>query len=247
MLELGSNVARPEQSWRLNERHYGQLQNQKKSACVDKYGAEKVLVWRRGFDVPPPLACKNRPNAIESKIVDYQKQAPALTKRIGNILRSLYGQFQPIQDQLEYLRFKGLFDDLDNLNFACYCRGIEKLFNGGVLNEREKALVDQEKEFLSVRGESLKDAMLRMKKWFRLEYLAWKDQESVLIVTHGNWLRGVIKMLDQLSNEQVLGYNIPTASPILYELENLEVEKKMYLEEKETLKMREQMVLNQIK
>jgi 2,3-bisphosphoglycerate-dependent phosphoglycerate mutase len=40
--------------WRLNERHYGDLQGRNKAETAAKYGADKVLVWRRSYDVPPP-------------------------------------------------------------------------------------------------------------------------------------------------------------------------------------------------
>ena len=41
-------------SWRLNERHYGALQGLNKSETSQKYGEEKVFLWRRSFDFPPP-------------------------------------------------------------------------------------------------------------------------------------------------------------------------------------------------
>jgi 2,3-bisphosphoglycerate-dependent phosphoglycerate mutase len=41
-------------SWRLNERHYGALQGLNKQETVDKHGKEKVLIWRRSYDIPPP-------------------------------------------------------------------------------------------------------------------------------------------------------------------------------------------------
>lgn len=41
-------------SWRLNERHYGDLQGLNKSETADKFGEEQVLTWRRSYDVPPP-------------------------------------------------------------------------------------------------------------------------------------------------------------------------------------------------
>ncbi len=41
-------------SWRLNERHYGDLQGKDKKQTTEEFGAEKVKVWRRSFDVPPP-------------------------------------------------------------------------------------------------------------------------------------------------------------------------------------------------
>jgi 2,3-bisphosphoglycerate-dependent phosphoglycerate mutase len=43
--------------WRLNERHYGDLQGRDKAETAARYGAEQVRIWRRSYDVaPPPLA-----------------------------------------------------------------------------------------------------------------------------------------------------------------------------------------------
>ncbi|HEY0831643.1 MAG TPA: 2,3-diphosphoglycerate-dependent phosphoglycerate mutase [Candidatus Dormibacteraeota bacterium] len=41
-------------SWRLNERHYGALQGLNKQQTAQKYGEEKVKIWRRSYDVRPP-------------------------------------------------------------------------------------------------------------------------------------------------------------------------------------------------
>jgi 2,3-bisphosphoglycerate-dependent phosphoglycerate mutase len=46
-------------SWRLNERHYGDLQGLNKSETAEKYGNEQVHIWRRSYDVPPPEMTKN--------------------------------------------------------------------------------------------------------------------------------------------------------------------------------------------
>jgi len=43
-----------EKTWRLNEKHYGQLQGMNKTGMVEKYGEEQVLKWRRGYDARPP-------------------------------------------------------------------------------------------------------------------------------------------------------------------------------------------------
>ncbi|MBN1533252.1 MAG: 2,3-diphosphoglycerate-dependent phosphoglycerate mutase [Spirochaetes bacterium] len=42
-------------SYRLNERHYGALQGLNKSETAERYGEEQVQVWRRSYDVLPPL------------------------------------------------------------------------------------------------------------------------------------------------------------------------------------------------
>ncbi len=41
--------------WRLNERHYGGLTGLDKAETAAKHGADQVKVWRRSFDVPPPV------------------------------------------------------------------------------------------------------------------------------------------------------------------------------------------------
>lgn len=41
--------------WRLNERHYGALQGLNKQQTAEKYGEEQVRIWRRSYDVLPPL------------------------------------------------------------------------------------------------------------------------------------------------------------------------------------------------
>jgi 2,3-bisphosphoglycerate-dependent phosphoglycerate mutase len=41
-------------TWRVNERMYGALQGLNKSETVAKHGEEKVKIWRRSYDVPPP-------------------------------------------------------------------------------------------------------------------------------------------------------------------------------------------------
>ena len=41
-------------TWRLNERHYGNLTGLNKIEMVNKHGLEKVMEWRRSYDSPPP-------------------------------------------------------------------------------------------------------------------------------------------------------------------------------------------------
>jgi 2,3-bisphosphoglycerate-dependent phosphoglycerate mutase len=43
-----------ENSWRLNERHYGALQGLDKAEMAAKFGEAQVLAWRRSYDTPPP-------------------------------------------------------------------------------------------------------------------------------------------------------------------------------------------------
>ena len=48
-------------SWRLNERHYGALQGLNKSETAAKFGEDQVLIWRRSYDIPPPVLDKSDP------------------------------------------------------------------------------------------------------------------------------------------------------------------------------------------
>ena len=41
-------------SWRLNERHYGDLQGKDKAQVREQYGDEQFMLWRRSYDTPPP-------------------------------------------------------------------------------------------------------------------------------------------------------------------------------------------------
>jgi 2,3-bisphosphoglycerate-dependent phosphoglycerate mutase len=41
-------------SWRLNERHYGDLQGKNKAQVREKYGEEQFMIWRRSYDTRPP-------------------------------------------------------------------------------------------------------------------------------------------------------------------------------------------------
>lgn len=64
-------------SWRLNERHYGDLTGANKAETTAKYGEEKVLIWRRSYDVPPPaISPENKFNPNDD--VRYEDLPPEL-------------------------------------------------------------------------------------------------------------------------------------------------------------------------
>jgi 2,3-bisphosphoglycerate-dependent phosphoglycerate mutase len=42
-------------TWRLNERHYGALQGLNKAETAAKFGDDQVKIWRRSYDIPPPV------------------------------------------------------------------------------------------------------------------------------------------------------------------------------------------------
>ena len=146
--------------WRLNERHYGNLQGLNKSEVAKKYGEEQVLLWRRSYDIqPPPLS--------------------------GNDMRHPKHDF--------------LYKDI------------------------EKNLLPS--------TESLKDTIKRvMPLWLDQILRDLKSQKNVLIVAHGNSLRGIVKVLKGLSRDEILSLNIPTAAPYLFEFnEKLDLIRDEYL------------------
>ena len=59
LAEMKEDMIPVEYSWRLNERHYGALQGLNKSETAEKYGEEQVKIWRRSYDIKPPLLKKD--------------------------------------------------------------------------------------------------------------------------------------------------------------------------------------------
>jgi 2,3-bisphosphoglycerate-dependent phosphoglycerate mutase len=52
--EMGRTWVPVRRHWRLNERHYGDLQGLNKAETAERFGIDQVKVWRRSYDVPPP-------------------------------------------------------------------------------------------------------------------------------------------------------------------------------------------------
>ena len=74
-----------------------------------------------------------------------------------------------------------------------------------------------------------------------------KAGKQVLIAAHGNSLRGVVKHLDQLSDDQIMKLNLPTGIPFVYELdENMKpIESMKFLGDEATVKKAMESVANQ--
>tara|TARA_Y100001935_G_scaffold240696_1_gene229448 strand:- start:1995 stop:2687 length:693 start_codon:yes stop_codon:yes gene_type:complete len=143
---LGCENLKIEYHWRLNERHYGNLQGLNKTQTAKKYGDDQVLIWRRSYDTPPPKISKN-------------------DKR------------HPIHDPL--------YKDIDRN--------------------------------LLPSSESLKDTLERVKPlWLDHIMPNLKIGKNVLIVAHGNSIRAIVKILKNLSNEDIIYLNIPTGSPYVF-------------------------------
>ncbi len=93
------------------------------------------------------------------------------------------------------------------------------------LNEKEKY-----PEYLP-HTECLKDTVERVVPYFKEEIIPnLKKGKKIIIVAHGNSLRGLIKYLDNISDIDIVNLEIPTGSPIIYELDdNLKPIKHYYL------------------
>lgn len=97
------------------------------------------------------------------------------------------------------------------------------------------------------RTECLKDTVARVVPYWETvivpQILAGK---RIIIAAHGNSLRALIKYLDGVSDEAIVGLNIPTAQPLVYELDaDLAPIKNYYLADEETIRAAQTAVANQ--
>ncbi|SUO95378.1 2,3-diphosphoglycerate-dependent phosphoglycerate mutase [Suttonella ornithocola] len=139
-----------EKSWRLNEKHYGELQGLNKAETAEKYGEEQVLVWRRSYDVPPAPLAKDDP------------RSPLLDPR---------------------------YKDVD---------------------PNELPLT-----------ESLKETVERILPYWESTIKPTLEKEGEIIVAaHGNSLRGIVKHLKGISDEDIVKLNLPTGVPYLFEFDD---------------------------
>ena len=161
--------------WRLNERHYGALQGLNKSETAAKYGEDQVHIWRRSYDIPPPLLSEN------------DERHPKFNENFKNIDGKL-----PI-------------------------------------------------------GESLKNVVERLNPFWEYYFKSMKENPgNHLIVAHSNSLRAIVKILDELSDKEIVSVNIPTGVPLVYTFDNnFNVLNKEYLIDKAKLKEKQEIVLNQ--
>jgi len=83
------------------------------------------------------------------------------------------------------------------------------------------------------RSESLKDTIARAVPYYEAEIApALSAGKRVLVSAHGNSLRGIIKYLSDIGDDEIVGLEIPTGKPIVYELaDDLSVERRYYLED----------------
>jgi 2,3-bisphosphoglycerate-dependent phosphoglycerate mutase len=137
-------------SWRLNERHYGALQGLNKSDMVEKYGFEQVQIWRRSYDIPPPVLAET-----DSRYPGYDQRYASMKKEQLPCTESLKGTLNRV---LPY-------------------------WNETIVPKLE-------------------------------------EDKNILISAHGNSIRALVKHLNNISDEDIVGLNIPTGIPLVYELDD---------------------------
>jgi 2,3-bisphosphoglycerate-dependent phosphoglycerate mutase len=83
------------------------------------------------------------------------------------------------------------------------------------------------------RTESLKDTIARALPCYHSDIEpVLRSGKRVLIAAHGNSLRGIMKYLSNIGDEEIVGLEIPTGKPIVYELnDDLTVKRRYYAEE----------------
>jgi 2,3-bisphosphoglycerate-dependent phosphoglycerate mutase len=70
-------------------------------------------------------------------------------------------------------------------------------------------------------SESLKDTLSRVLPYWESRIVPQlREGRNVLVVAHGNSLRALVKMLDMMSEADIVEFNIPTGIPMLYELDD---------------------------
>ena len=137
-------------SWRLNERHYGNLQGLNKAETAAKFGDAQVKIWRRAYDIAPdPLPDGD----------------PRLSDNDPRYLRLAPGEVP--------------------------------------------------------HTECLKDTVVRVVPFWEDSIApAIRRGRRVVVAAHGNSLRALVKHLDHISDHEIVERNIPTARPLVYELDD---------------------------
>jgi 2,3-bisphosphoglycerate-dependent phosphoglycerate mutase len=95
--------------------------------------------------------------------------------------------------------------------------------------------------------ECLKDTVARVLPFWNSEIVPnIKAGKKIIIAAHGNSLRALIKYLDNISDGDIVNLNLPTAMPLVYELdENLKPVKSYYVGDPEAVKKAMDAVANQ--
>jgi 2,3-bisphosphoglycerate-dependent phosphoglycerate mutase len=93
--------------------------------------------------------------------------------------------------------------------------------------EGDAGLPDRDPRYVNLlpeelpRTECLKDTVLRVVPYWQMVIAPQlRSGKSVIVAAHGNSLRALVKHLDHVSDENIVGLNIPTGAPLVYELDD---------------------------
>ena len=87
-------------------------------------------------------------------------------------------------------------------------------------DERYTSMLDKYSEYVP-HTECLKDTIERVIPYWESDIVpALKNNKKVIVVAHGNSLRGLIKHLDNISDSDIMSLEIPTGVPLIYELDD---------------------------
>ncbi len=111
------------------------------------------------------------------------------------------------------------------------------------LDKRYKGILQNELPLT----ESLKDTVDRiLPYWNNTIFPSLKEHDDIIVAAHGNSLRGIVKYLKNISDNDIVSLNIPTGIPYVFELnDNHELVKDYYLGDPEKIKELMEAVANQ--
>lgn len=97
--------------------------------------------------------------------------------------------------------------------------------------------------------ESLKDTIARLMPYYKDVILkSFNKYETVMVVAHGNSLRGIVKELRGMSNDEIIKFNIPTAVPYIFDFnDQMQLQKHYFLGDQEEIRKKMESVANQAK
>jgi len=95
--------------------------------------------------------------------------------------------------------------------------------------------------------ESLKDTIARLMPYYNDVILkAFDTNDTVMVVAHGNSLRGIVKELRGMSNEEIIAFNIPTAVPYIFHFNDaMQLQNYEFLGDPDVIAAKMQSVANQ--
>ena len=97
--------------------------------------------------------------------------------------------------------------------------------------------------------ESLKDTIARLMPYYKNVILkSFERYDTVMVVAHGNSLRGIVKELRGMTNDEIIKFNIPTAVPYIFEFDDqMKLQKEFFLGNQEEIRKKMESVANQAK